>query len=380
MAGRPAPVTAEVVAWAVGEDGRSVDDLAGALRIETDTLAEWVSGRALPTRGQVTALARVLHRPRALFFLPRAPQAATLPASFRHPPGDDERQVGAVARRRLRQARRVQQAVSWVLAAEPPIDMPLVTTELRPQGAATLVRDWLAIPVAEQAEWGGEYEALRAWREALELKGVLVFELDIGRDDVRGFSAWDDHAPLIVMNRSAVSPEARCFTIAHELGHLVARQDAACVELTTAADGAWIERWCEAFGAALLMPPSAVQALARRRRIGPGEGDLDDVRAMMREFRVSARAAARSLIDLGLAEPSLYTLVLSVFVPKAPPGGTARTPMSRPRWESRLRQFGPRTLDLVLSELPQLEALSVLRMEVDDVRRLAEQVPGAAAF
>jgi Zn-dependent peptidase ImmA (M78 family) len=380
MAAQTSPVKADVLRWAVDEDGRAPDALADALKVAPAVLEAWLTGDAAPTRGQVSSLARVLQRPRALFFLPRPPAGATLPASFRHPPGDDERDVSASARRKVRQARRVQHAVSWALRDEPPVDLPLASLDDSPEEVASRVREWLGVTDEEQARWPDDRAALRAWREALEARGVLVFVLEIGRNDVRGFSAWDDRAPLIVANLSGVNPAARSFTFAHELGHLVTRKDSACVE---PADGplpdADVERWCERFGAALLMPRSGMIALAEERRIASGAADLDDVRATMRRFRVSARAAALRLIGLRLAVPTLYQEVVRVFVP-APPPPTGTPIASPPRSVARVRQYGPETLRTILSAVPPRDALSILRVTVDDVRKIADEVPGVPRY
>src|SRR5665647_3057323 len=118
MSGKPSPITPAVLAWAIEEDGRPPVDLAEKLKVDRSVLDEWTDGDSRPTVGQVTELARVLKRPRALFFLPRPPAAATWPATFRHPPGDDHL-VGSEARRRVRQARRIQSAVSCLLYTSP---------------------------------------------------------------------------------------------------------------------------------------------------------------------------------------------------------------------------------------------------------------------
>jgi Zn-dependent peptidase ImmA (M78 family) len=138
-------------------------------------------------------------------------------------------------------------------------------------------------------------------RSALEERDVLAFALEIGRGEVRGFSSWDPHAPLIAMNTSGVAPAPRCFTLAHELGHLVIRQDAACLDLAEETlAGIDSERWCEEFGAALLMPEQAVLAVTHLRGLPRRTADLGDARELTRSFRVSARAAALRLIDLNL--------------------------------------------------------------------------------
>lgn len=377
MATKTSPVTLAVLRWAINEDGRSDTDLADALKIDSAVLRSWMSGDASPTRGQVSDLARVLDRPRALFFLPRPPEAGTLPPSFRHPPGA-ERDVNAKVRRVVRQARRLQQAVSWASRHTTPVDLPARPLTCAPVEAARVTRSWLRVSDDDQAGWKNDYEALRGWRSALEDRDVLAFALEIGRGEVRGFSSWDPHAPLIAMNTSGVAPAPRCFTLAHELGHLVIRQDSACLDLAEETlAGIDIERWCEEFGAALLMPEQAVLAVAHLRGLLRRTADLDDVREVTRRFRVSARAAALRLIDLNLAERSLYGEVLKVFVPKPREDGQ---PYSPPRATARLRQYGPRVISTVLEALPPRDALSVLRVDVEDVRRIAEEVPGVSGF
>ncbi|MDN5803023.1 MAG: XRE family transcriptional regulator [Microlunatus sp.] len=377
MAATTAPVTPSVLAWAVNEDGRDLQTLSEALDISPDTLDAWAVGEASPSSGDVSKLAKLLKRPRALFFLPHPPEAATLPPSFRHPPGDS-REVSPETRRAVRRARRVQEAVAWVYRDDPPVEMPKTTTADDPEVSAATAREWLGITANEQAGWSSDYDALYAWRASLDQNRVLVFALDIGQGRIRGFSAWDDRAPLIAINTSAVNPAARSFTLMHELGHLFIRQDAACVEAAGPLAGAEVERWCEQFGAAVLMPGADARRWARERGIGPASADIDDVSVMMRRFRVSARAAALRLITLGYASRPLYAQVLQVFVPKPPPSD--RKMSNPPRATMRRRQFGDRVLKSVLNELPPRDALSVLRLEVEDVRTLADEVPGVQAI
>ena len=98
------PVTPSVLRWAVEEDGRSLPALAVALKVAPEDLRSWMSGEGQPTVGQVTALARVLKRPRAAFFLPKPP-ATALPAEYRQ-----SRSSGQVSSTSRRWARRTNQA------------------------------------------------------------------------------------------------------------------------------------------------------------------------------------------------------------------------------------------------------------------------------
>ena len=375
MGAASSPVTPSVLSWAITEDGRSMQELAEALDVAVDDVEAWIAGDAAPSRGQVTKIAKALRRPRALFFMPSSPAGAALPASFRHPPGTD-RSVSPKVRRSGRESRRIQQAVSWARREQPALQLPRVNSSTTlPSVAAATVRTWLGLDIDQQMSWKNEYDAVRGWREALERRGVLVFALQLGSGEVRGFSTWDDRAPLIVMNTSSVSPAARIFTIGHELGHLVARQDATCLdpEESDPLQGVAIERWCEEFAAALLMPLQLVDQVVEQARIDPGGATLGTVKLLMRRARVSGRAAALRLISLGWAEPSLYAAVLSTFVPGS--GKSTGQPMSPPRYEARLRAYGSEVIRTVFDALPIRDALSVLRIEVPDARKLAAELP-----
>ena len=374
MAAQLSPVTPDVLRWAIDEDGRSFPDLAEALNVDVDTMDGWARGDTTPTRGQVSRLASVLHRPRALFFLPRPPTSATLPANFRHPPGDD-RPVSVAARRDVRRARRVQHAVSWARRDEPPIPMPSGSLDQKPEVAAVVAREWLGVTDADQRAWQDDRVALRAWRRAMEDSGILVFVLQIGSDDVRGFSAWDDSAPLIIANSSRVSPAARSFTLVHELGHLYTRQDAACIEIDTVGPrpSSQIERWCEQFGAAVLMPKNVFANFMAHQ--GDPPFGLEDVRAAALHFRVSHRAAALRMIDLQLARVELYGQVTRAFQPKGTEVAASGEFYSSPRFITRSREYGIGTIQTVLDALPPRDALDILRLTVEDVRRIAQEVP-----
>jgi hypothetical protein len=145
-----------------------------------------------------------------------------------------------------------------------------------------------------------------------------------------------------------------------------------------------VERWCEVFAAALLMPVASVGALAAERRIGQGAATLDDVRALSSRCRVTVYAAALRLRDLGLSDASLYSRTLAAYPPPSDEAlSTASADdeefRSSPLHVLRLREYGPRALELVLGNLPAVDALSLLRMDVPAVRRLSETLPGADA-
>lgn len=365
MTGKPLPLTPDVLRWALEEDGRALADVAAAAgKFTEEDLRGWLDGDGGPTAGQLTGLAAALGRPRALFFMPQPPQAAGLPAAFRHPPGTD---AGVSPEpsvlRTMRRARRVQHATSWALRDGPPLNMPALTLDVGRVDAAAVALEWLGA----EPRYADEWAAWRGRRALLEERELLVFSLALGDQAVRGFSAWDDRAPLIVVNSTANTPQVRSFTLFHELGHLLVRSDAACA--APAGGGvpdADVERWCEAFAAEALMPRGEVVRAAAGARQA-----LDAVKAVARRFWVSHRAAALRLIELRLADEDLYRQVEAVFQPR----GTGAGGSGEHRHETRLREFGERPLRLVLGSLQPRDALSVLRLQVDDVRSLAATLP-----
>lgn len=369
----PSPVTPSVLSWALKEDGASDAEMALRAKASADQVRRWRQGIDSPSRGELTRLAAALHRPRALFFLAEPPAQADLPTRFRHAPGGSRR-VSPVARQAIRRARRVQDAVAWSRRddGEQPIDVPQENAETDPAISAAKIRKWLNLSLDEQRKWPDDRAAFWAWREAIERAGLLVFRLSVSGDDIRGFSAWDDQAPMLAVNTARSWTERmRIFTLGHELGHLVRRTDAACFDvLDPHGHDPAVERWCEQFAAAVLLPEAEVRRQFQLRGSAP---TIETVRAIADGLRVSLRAVALRLVDLGLAGAELYTAVDMLATPKRRSGGGG----GDPRALIRLRQYGQPTADALLratrdGHLTELEVTDVLRITVPDLRQLVE--------
>ena len=219
MAASTSPVNPAVLSWALAEDGWPVTELAERIGIALADLEAWLGGDDNPTQGQLSKLADALGRSRATLLLPEPPVAATTPTAFRRAVGSGN-ETSARARKVVRESRQIQKALSWIRRDQNPLALPLMTFSDKPEAAAANVRRWIGVPVEDQFAWGTDRDALREWRSALNARGVLVFALQIGKGEIRGFSDWDDYAPVIGINTSSISPAARIFSIAHELAHL----------------------------------------------------------------------------------------------------------------------------------------------------------------
>jgi len=225
--------------------------------------------------------------------------------------------------------------------------VPHASTSDDPTVIAQAVRERLALSVKEQVSWSSGSAALHAWRDALENSGVSVLMLSIGENSCRGFSLWDERVPLIAVNTSW-NAEARIFTLFHEYGHLLTRTNSACLEgpfRRTVNQLDSVERWCERFAAAVLLPSDHLTSYVARLAGPDGRWTptLESTGRIARHFKVSLRATTLRLIELELASWGLYGSLPAQIdrKPETGGGGTGRT-----RAVVRSDQYGGRTIGL----------------------------------
>lgn len=382
MPTKEVPLNGEVLAWARTESGLSHEDVAASLGLEPQVVATWESGDARPTKGQFTRLVELLKRPSAVFFLPAPPARAVVPTSFRMAPGLAGHRLNDEEVRQIRWARRLQDIISWILRDEGAdlVTLGRFALSQEPATAAQELRTQLGISPAEQLAWDKPSEAFRSWRGALEEAGVLVLQLSLGRGNVRGFSAWDDRAPLVAVN-TAYHPTARIFTLFHEVGHLLTRTDAACLRFIQPSDPDFgAERWCERFSADFLMPEPALLNLAARLGVTGGSQvtDFDTARKLAARFKVSTRAASLRLHELGLAPAGFYAAIeqhLAKLDWNQQGGGGG----GQPAPEKRLTQLGTRIPEVLLEaqatgRLNRVDVADYLHLTTGQVEELRSLV------
>jgi Zn-dependent peptidase ImmA (M78 family) len=145
-------------------------------------------------------------------------------------------------------------------------------------------------------------------RAAFERVGVLVLRrTDLGNYGARGISIAEFPLPTIVYGSEA--PAGQSFTLAHEFGHMLLKQSAisgppSARESDTKPKA--VERWCDEFAAAFLIPASAVaERWAKPNAPMPKIGD-DSLASLANAFRVSEHAMLIRLVAMGYVEPDYY--------------------------------------------------------------------------
>jgi Zn-dependent peptidase ImmA (M78 family) len=329
------PITPAVLDWAMDQGGFTDASLADRCGVSQTNVAQWRSGVAQPTKTQFGRLVDALKRPSTFFFLAEPPEYAAIPPSFRHPPGEDaERPLLPLEARGIRTARRIQQVSKWILErlGEPPVRLPLTSTQHAPEEAASVARKLLDWNVEKQIRAENASQVAQEIRAVLEERGVLALHLPLREEACRGFSMYSDYAPLIAINTHYSIP-ARVFSYIHELGHLLTRTDSICSEMAEQQ----LERWCEQFAAAFLIPEQTLRGLVVHRFGIDAKRDREQLSYIASRLKVSLSAVAVRLARLHLAPPTLYydVLNLSADLKKRRGGSTGATAP-----EIRIREWG----------------------------------------
>lgn len=357
MATTRVPVTGSVLRWALDEAGLTEADLAAQLRTDPEIVDAWLRGDASPTQGDLTRLSKVLRRPSALFFLPEPPRRHSVPPRFRLGRGRKERPLVPEELREIRRAKRLQHVVAWLRREreEGSPSVPEVARGSAPAVVAANLRRWMGVTVDEQLRWDTAREGFESWRWVLEGRRLLVFQLQLGSRDIRGFASFDEWAPLVAVNTADNYP-ARTFTLFHEVAHLAVRDDASC--LTQGLDAVDqqrdLERWCEQVAAQTLLPADDVRRVVARLRSAarPPDDDFALARRLAGTFGVSIRAAAIRLIELQAVGGDLYAEVedRAQRLDRMKGGGGGG---GQPAPGRRLAEVGPRTAGLLLDAMEQ---------------------------
>jgi Zn-dependent peptidase ImmA (M78 family)/transcriptional regulator with XRE-family HTH domain len=318
--------------WRV-EAGYAPDAAARRLDVSPERLRAWEAGTSLPTVPQLRRLAHLYRRPLAAFYLPEPPSAFTVPRDFRRLPGQPPAPHSPELLLGLRLAV-YRRAVALELEPDAP-STELVGSAGHGQRADELAergRALLGVTLDEQKAWRDEYAALNAWKNALELHGVLVFHFSgVAITEVRGFSFSEQVLPVIGLNGSD-SPKGRIFTLIHELGHLLLGEGGSCDladytrPRTDLADEA--EVFCNRFAGSLLVPAATLSADPSVRQATQTTQWTDaELDRLARQFWVSREVILRRLLILGRADETFYRerrAELLALPPRVTSGRTGR--------------------------------------------------------
>ncbi|MEU4980841.1 ImmA/IrrE family metallo-endopeptidase [Streptomyces sp. NPDC021969] len=307
MAGKLAPINTDVLDWAVRESGLTEREIAASSKIPEERLHAILNEHEQPMTGEFKALAKALARPTAFFFLPAPPKREASLTSFRYPPGrKGDQSLHFAERSALRSALRWQKIAAWIRqeASVDSANIPRIGETGSPTTVASALSSWLQWNVSLQKKATSPSYVFKLLRERVEDHGVAVMQFSLGSEACRGFSLPHSNSPMIAIN-SAYNPSARIFTLLHELTHLLRGDSALCGDPRD--DG--VERFCENTAAIFLVPAGDLNEYVNKWLKTAYVDDVDQVRRVANYYKISLRAAAIRLKQVGRASAALYDQV-----------------------------------------------------------------------
>ena len=300
-------VTQSVLAWALQRADRSYEETVKKF----PKFGDWMSGDALPSLRELEKFASFTHVSLGALIMPEPPDES-LPIADMRTRGSKviERPSGNL----LDTIDRYQQFQDWYhdyareQGAEKLPFLGSVSSQDKPHMVAHRVRELLLldqITATTPEQWRRDIV------KALEEVGVLVMMSGIvgtnthrplSTDEFRGFSLYDDLAPLIFVNLAGESYGAQNFTLVHEFTHLLAGHSA-----LSGGDhllgGTSEEAWCNRVAALALLPDDALVAFDAAQ-------SLQDYRVAARRFGVSAEVALHRLYGARRIDEERYGALL----------------------------------------------------------------------
>lgn len=303
----------EVLRWARTSAGLSIEAAAKKAQVKPERIVQWETGQGRPTINQLRKLAVGYKRPLAVFFLAQPPKGFTPMRDFRKIPGTVAEPESPQLRLEIRKAdyrRDLALDLFELLGEAPPAFSARASLSEDPEAAASRARRLLAVTPDAPVAWRGSYDALNAWRLAVEQLGVLIFQArGVAVSEMRGFSIGETSLPAIVLNIKD-SPRGRVFSMMHELVHLMLRQTGLCnfsEDPSLPPEERRIEIFCNHVAGAILAPRSQLleHPLVRGAR-RPREWSDEELATLARRFQISEEAMLRRLLILGRATERFY--------------------------------------------------------------------------
>jgi len=336
------------IAWCCADHGATVDALALATGIAPATMVRVMAGESGLTFSQLSKVASYFGRGTLFFLEPGPVDGATV-----HTPGfrtlaNQKPELSARLKVLIERVER-QRAIYLALREELEGDaMPAFAPPALPVGdearAARIARQWLELTDANDFD---------SYRTAVEARGILVFRSNgyngkwqIARESpILGFSLYDPVCPVIVIKKQPWEAQ-QCFTLMHELGHLLLHRASSIDDETDMHSHQGHEREANAFAGNLLVPDAFLNGIRDAER--PDEPAAFDewLRPQRRQWGVSAEVILRRLLDVGRLPAQQYTAYRQWRNAQPLPVADSGTRMYRHREPTHI--FGDRFVRTVL--------------------------------
>lgn len=263
-----------------------MEALAQSVGVSKQMISKYESGKSLPDSKILIKLSKALGQKADYFFRPRNIEIGEV--EFRK-----KSSLGVKKSRAISEQVHVMLenyvALEDVLSIESKFVNPIKEEIIRSFEDVEKAVDQL------REVWEIGFDPILNITELLESKEVKVLEIDQQLQSFDGMATYVDEVyPVVVVNKNFPTERKR-FTLLHELGHLL-------LNFFSEIEHAQIEKFCNRFAAALLLPAKfAFEKFGKfRSKIGFKELEL-----VQRQYGISIPAIVYRLADLKIIGPGL---------------------------------------------------------------------------
>jgi Zn-dependent peptidase ImmA (M78 family) len=346
-------VNHEVLVWARVSLALNRSQASESSGISTKRLVQLEIGEKQPTLDELKALSKTYKRTIATLLLNKPPKEKPLPADRRT---IDSKELGHFHEKTIMAVRKARALVQSFVELREEMGIPFPKFNLsasikdNPQEVARKIRQ--LIHLNEIREIDNIRIALEAYIERIETLGVVVFQLSLTQDNVRGLAIVDDIIPIIGIKRGGEPPHSKIFTLFHELGHILLNEGAISdLFLNTTWDS---EKWCNAFAAELLVPTSELlqmRILQEYQKQGQKIWAKKDLVDLANHFHAGPLAILRSLLENGLTTKAFYKEMHEKW--NKPQFGRAKYPEGRNLAKEAVQEKGRTYIGLAFKAFDQ---------------------------
>lgn len=312
------PVTPVVMQWCRRKAGLSPEAAAKRIGRPATEIEAWENGSALPTLAQARKAAEVYKRPLAVLFLPEPPREFSTLRDYRLLPVDIPREYSPELAFLIRETQMRQQWTRDFLEADGTAPLEFVGSanlNTPTEELAGRIRANLGITPARQRSCRSREEVLLLWKRAAEAAGIFVFQRgNVDLIEARGFVICDPYAPFVFLN-SNDAKAGQLFTLVHELVHIWINESGISnlegLGRRRQDPEAQIEVFCNRVTAEVLIDRAAFNSAWAR--LAPNAALEERIELMSADFKVSAEAIARRLLDDGIITASAYQQLREIY-------------------------------------------------------------------
>ncbi len=314
MASPKALIKHELLGWARNRAKTTLDDAAKAANVAPEILEGWETGDGAPTVSQLRNLAGKYHFPLAFFYLPKPPTDFLPLRDFRRLPNVNDRTISAELALHIRDA---HQRRELALELRDDLGEPVQPFQFRatlknsPETVGEEIRKFFGVTDTDQRKAARELHAFDFWRRKLEEKHILVFIAGgphniVDMKEMRGFAIARNEIPVIVINGRDNSQGGKCYTLLHELAHVLIGESALTNGEGGTVEERRIERFCDEVAAAALMPRDLMLSFTQVKPVGERGWNDEELRAMANAIGVSREAFLLRLVTMRRASWDFY--------------------------------------------------------------------------